>query len=281
MTTNTVIETSDASFAADVLERSKELPVIVDFWAPWCGPCRILGPLLETLANEYAGTVQLVKLNTDENPRVATQFQIQGIPAVFGFRDGRPVSQFVGALPEPQVRKFFEGLAPTGADRLAAEAAQLLKEGRPGAAQEQYEAALAENSQHEAASLGLAALLTNVGEHERALELVAKWPNDPVAKRARGIVNFHRAANGAERATLEARIAADETDAEAHYRLGAVLALAAAWSEAMEHLLISVRLDRALDDDGARLRLLDAFNVLGDENELTQEYRRKLSSVLF
>ena len=118
--THTVLDVTDASFATDVLELSKTKPVVVDFWAPWCGPCRVLGPIIEKVAAEQNGEVQLVKLNTDENPRTAQEYRIQGIPAVKAFRDGRVIVEFTGAIPEPQVRSFFAKLAPTAAERASA-----------------------------------------------------------------------------------------------------------------------------------------------------------------
>lgn len=281
MTTSSISEVSDASFAHDVLERSKDLPVVVDFWAPWCGPCRLLGPVLEKVAGDYDGQMQLVKVNTDENPQVALRYQIQGIPAVIAFRDGEPVNQFVGALPEEKVRQFFKSVVPSGGDQKAAEAAELLRAGQPGEARSRYEAALAEDSQNKDAALGLAALLATAGEYERAIELASKWPNEASAKRVLGVARFQRAASEVDQAAMEARLAADADDAEAHYRLGIALGAQRRWRDALEHLLTSVQLDRSLDDEAARRSLLDAFAILGDENELTREYRRKLGAVLF
>lgn len=281
MTAQLVVESTDADFARDVIDRSEEVAVVVDFWAPWCEPCRILGPILEQVAAEHGDAVQLVKINTDENPGVASQFQIQGIPAVIAFRDRAPVSQFVGALPEPQVREFFSQLVPSAADADASEAQQLLAAGDRDAARARFEAVLQGDGAHEAASLGLAAILAEDGDWDRVASLVAPWPNDPVSRRLLGLRRFHDAADGADKADLTRRLAADENDADAHYRLGNLLAVEGVWEAALEHLLQSVRLDRSVDEDGARLRLLDAFAILGDDSELTIDYRRRLGSVLF
>ena len=276
-----VSETSDARFVADVLEASAQQPVVVDFWAPWCGPCRMIGPVLEKLAEEHAGAVRVVKLNTDENPRVATQLGIQSIPAVMAFRDGRVVNQFVGAIPEPEIRAFFASVLPSEADRRASEAARLIQGGALDAARAELEAALAADPNHENATVVLAALALRSNDLETAAQLAQRWPGNPQAKEILGWTALRRRARGGDRAALEARLSADANDAAAHYRLGALLAIEGQWQEALEHLLQTVRLDRSLDHDGGRLRLLDAFVILGDQNPLAQEYRRRLGSVLF
>ena len=281
MVSPTVIDTSDASFENDVIARSAELPVIVDFWAPWCGPCRVLSPTLEALAAEYEGKVQVVKLNTDDNPQTASGFGISGIPAVIAFQDGKPVSQFVGALPEEKVREFFESLQPAQTSLKVHEAATMLREGQIGAARLHLETALEEDPQEKDATIMLAAVLFEAGETERAVELAGQFPNEPEAKQILGLMTFKTHAADADRSELETRIEADESDAEAHYRLGCLLATEGDWSNALDHLLLTVRLDRDLDDDGGRLRMLDAFSVLGDAHELTQTYRRQLGQVLF
>lgn len=281
MTTNPVAESSDATFQQDVLQRSQERPVVVDFWAPWCGPCRILGPILEQVASEHGNDVDLVKVNTDENPQVAGQYKIEGIPAVIAFRNGVPVNQFVGALPEPQVREFFETLVPNESDRRVAAATQLAVSGKIEDAGSAFEDILKDDASNEGASLGLAMILAGGPDYERAAELITDWPNDPRAVIVSGVVNLNRAAAGVDRAAMESRLAADESDAEAHYRLGCALAGQQQWEPALDHLLAAVRLDRTLDDDGARLRMIDVFNVLGVENPITQEHRRRLGSVLF
>ena len=284
MTTAAVVDASDATFDDAVLDRSHDLPVVVDFWAPWCGPCRILGPTLEQLAEEYAGQVQLVKINVDENPGVASRYQVSGIPAVKAFRGGEVASEFVGALPEPQVRAFFELLIPSEADQAAAAGTQARARGDLGAARLHFEQALTLDPDHRGAALELAELLIEAGDEgdvERAAQIASRLPADPQAKRVLGRVAFARIAAGHDRVALEQRLAAEPDDAAAHYALGGLLALAGEWEDALEHLLATVRLDRALDDDGGRLRTLDAFTVLGEQHELTAEYRRRLTNLIF
>ena len=276
-----VVEVTDASFEREVVARSHEAPVIVEFWAPWCGPCRILGPVLESLAEEFAGQVQLARLNTDENPVVSQQHGIESIPAVFAYQDGQPVSQFLGALPEPQVREFVEALLPSSADMAAQEAEALVEQGQPGAALERFEQIVADDPSHEGSTAMLAHLLLQGGDEARAEELANRVPANKGAKRTLATIHLRRAARGQDEAALRARLSADAGDAEAEYRLGALLADRAEWQEALDRLLQSVRLDRSLHDDAARLLLLDVFVVLGDDSPLTQDYRRRLGSVLF
>ena len=281
MATNDVTDAGDATFQADVLDASRDTPIIVDFWAPWCGPCRVIGPVLERLVEEHAGRVRLVKVNVDENPVVAGRFGIQSIPAVFAFKDGSPVNQFLGAIPEPEVRAFVQALLPSEADRLIASAALMLAAGNADAARAALEEAVAKDPKHLRAALELADLLFAAGELDRAAELAGRFPTDPAAKRMLGRIQFQPTGPAADRAALEARIAGDAEDAAAHYELGALLASDEAWEPALEHLLTAVRLDRTLDDDGARRRMIDLFNILGAEHPLTRDYRRQLSTAIF
>ena len=276
-----MVEVTDASFEREVVARSHEAPVVVEFWAPWCGPCRILGPVLESLAEEFAGQVQLARLDTDENPIVSQQHGIESIPAVFAYQDGQPVSQFLGALPEPQVREFVGALLPSSADMAAQEAEALVERGQPAAALERFEQIVADDPSHEGSTAMLAHLLLQGGDEERAEELANRVPANKGAKRTLATIRLRRAARGQDEAALRARLSADAGDAEAEYRLGALLADRAEWQEALDRLLQSVRLDRSLHDDAARLLLLDVFVVLGDDSPLTQDYRRRLGSVLF
>lgn len=284
MTTGAVLEATDATFTDVVLRRSHEMPVIVDFWAPWCEPCHILSPILERLANEYAGRVQLVKVNIDQNPMVTQQFGIQSIPAVKAFEGGAMTSEFAGAQPEDQVRAFFDILVPSQTDHAMTAAQRLRALGDDPAAREQLEAVLADDPNHVDAALELADILSASAESadiERARELAEPFEHDPRARRALGRIALTQLASGKDRAALEARVAADDSDAEARYHLGAVLALAGEWQDALEHLLATVRLDRELDEDGGRLRMLDAFAMLGDTHELTVRYRGRLMNVIF
>lgn len=279
-----VIDTTDATFVTDVIEASRKAPVVVDFWAPWCGPCLALGPTLERVSAETG--VTLVKVNTDENPQVAQAFQIQSIPAVKAFKDGRVVDEFLGAQPEPEVRRFFGALAPSEADRLSEQGAEALRAGDLAAARTAFQAALAQDHDHARATGGLAAVCIEEGDLDGAEDLVARVPTAPQVKRQAARIRYERGvvtADGAEtdEATLVSRLAADEDDAEAHYRLACHLGRRMDFALALEHFLAVVRLDRTFEDDAGRHAMLQIFDLLGDEHPLTQEYRPQLSSLLF
>ena len=275
-----VIDSTDETFERDVLQRSQEIPVIVDCWAPWCGPCRVLGPILERLAYERDGQIQLVKVNTDENPQIARALQVQSIPAVFAFIQGRLVNQFVGALPEDQVVKFVDSLIPSEADRKAAEGYRMMQQDQIPIARLHFEAALEENPEHEAAGIGLAALLMGLGELDRAVELARRFPDNPASKSILGSLELRNAIGERDPDAIRAAAAAAPDDAEARFRHGCLLALEGQMERALEELLESVRLDRYACDEGARRRLLDLFNMLG-EHPAVSEYRRRLGSLLF
>lgn len=284
MTTGAVLEATDANFTDVVIQRSHQMPVIVDFWAAWCEPCHILSPTLEKIANEYAGRVQLVKVNIDQNPMVTQQYGIQSIPAVKAFEGGGVTSEFAGVQPEEHVRAFFDILVPSQADHAMTAAQRFRALGDDAAAREQLELVLAGDPNQLDAALELADILSASGDAAdtaRARELASPYEHDPRARRAIGRIGLAELAAGKDRAALEARVAADEDDAEARYHLGAVLAVAGEWQDALEHLLATVRLDRELDEDGGRLRMLDAFAVLGDTHELARLYRGRLANVIF
>ncbi len=275
-----VIDSTDATFEQDVIQRSHEMPVIVDCWAPWCGPCRVLGPTLEKLAYERDGQIQLVKVNTDENPQVARALQVQSIPAVFAFVAGRLVNQFVGALPEEQVRQFMDSLIPSEADLKAAEGFRMLQQDQVPIARLHFEAALQENPDHEPSAVGLATVLAGLGELDRAIELAERFPNNPMSKSLLGSVELSRVIAGLDPDAIRAAAASSPEDAEARYRHGCLLALEGQLERALDELLESVRLDRYACNEGARLRLLDLFSMLG-EHPAVADYRRRLGSLLF
>lgn len=278
------IAVSEASFPEEVLERSRERPVVVDFWAAWCGPCRILGPMLEALSEEYGESVQLATVDVDENPGLAQRYGISGIPAVKAFRDGAPVSEFVGALPEERVRAFFDSLVPSASDRAAGAGAAARAEGQSLEARRLFEEAIAADPRNEEAALGLAEMLLESGapaELARARQLAAPFGGNPRARGVEALVRLRGAATELDEGDLLARIAADGDDAGARYGLGMLLAARGEWEAALEELLATVRLDRSLDDDGGRRAMLDVFALLGNRHPLSEEYRRRLAALLF
>lgn len=279
-----IYDVDEASFQAAVIERSRTVPVVVDFWAPWCGPCRQLGPVLERLATELQGQFELAKLNTDENPRISQTFRVEGIPAVKAFKDGKLFSEFTGALPEPQVRAWLMPLLPSVADRLAEQGDELAAAGHFNAAEDVYREALTKQAVHAASAVGLARILAERGElgEAEALRILSSYPNDQRANQLRGEIGLRKASSGVgDQQALEARLAADPKDAAAHYELGMAQAAAADYEPALNHLLSLVRLDRSYKDDAGRKAMLDLFSLLGDDSPLTQSYRKQLSYLLF
>ncbi len=276
-----VIDSTDATFQQDVLQRSHELPVIVDCWAPWCGPCRVLGPILEKLAYERDGQLQLVKVNTDENPQVARALQVEGIPAVFAFVGGQLVNKFVGAIPEEQVRAFFDSLIPSEADIKAAEGYRMMQENQIPIARLHFEAALDENPDHEPAGVGLAAVLVRMGETERAAQLARRWPSHPMSRSVLISMELSSALEGYEADEIRRAVAVAPDDPMSRYRHGCLLALEGQWMQALDELLESVKIDKSANDEVARKCLLGIFAMLGDDQPVVVEYRKRLGRLLF
>jgi len=279
-----VKDVTDRDFQREVIEKSRTVPVVVDLWAPWCGPCRTLGPLLERLAGEYGGKFILAKVNVDESPQVAQALGVQSIPLVIAFKDGDVATEFVGAQPEPVVRQFLERLVPDEARRLTVEAAQLAARGDTAGAEVRYRAALESFPEHAPAAVALAGLLADAERIDDAMAVLdASTATGPAAgeiEQARAALRM-RAAAGGDEAALRERLAADPKDLQARIDLGRLLSASGKHEEALALLLDAVRLDRNFADAAARRTMLDIIALLGREDPLAERYQRELSRLLF
>jgi len=278
------------TFAKDVIQASLSTPVLVDFWAPWCGPCKQLGPVLEKVVRAAGGKVKLVKINIDENPELAQQLRVQSVPTVYAFIGGQPVTGFVGAQPESQIRALVEKLVggPLGADPTAdLEAARAaLERGEAKTAAAIYNAILRVDPENPEAIGGLARCLLATGQRDDAKRLLDKAPkalaNHPAISGAQAALQLaEEAGEIGDPASLEARLAVDPEDHEARYRLATALFLRGKLEPAMEHLCRIVKKDRNWKDDAARKQLIRFFDALGPKHPATLKGRRMLSSVLF
>ncbi len=285
-----VIDVTEATFAGDVIERSRQVPVLVDFWADWCGPCRMLSPTLEKLAREFNGAFVLAKVDTDQNQRLAQQYRIQGIPAVKAFRNGQVVNEFVGAQPEPRVREFLRTILPSPADQLAARGAAAEGQQDWTAAAAAYQQALELQPDQPLALLGLGRVALAEGRFNDAIEFFSRVPPaSPQGEAARQLivqtrVRAESAALGQEDDLLAARAAAAAGSPawlDAQIALGKLRIAQGQYDSGLDLLLEAVRVDRSYDDAAARKAMVDVFALLGDQDPLTTTYRRRLSSILF
>ncbi|MBN2114667.1 MAG: thioredoxin [Acidimicrobiia bacterium] len=267
------------AFGLEVLQRSHEVPVVVDFWAAWCGPCRVLGPVLEKVAAENQGALDLVKVDVDRNPALASQFGVQGIPTVLAFKDGRPVARFTGAVPESEVRRWISGLLPTEIDHWVEQARDAVLEGNEPRAEALFRRVLDDVPDHPEAGTGLAALLIARGDTAEALILLGKLARTSEVERLEAAARL-AAAQGGDLHALEARLAADPDDHEARIQLGRALAARHEYEPALDHLLTVVRAGGD-EREAARQAMVDVFGVLGIAHPLTLTYRRALANALY
>jgi putative thioredoxin len=280
-----VVDVTEADFEREVIERSKSVPVVVDFWAPWCGPCRALGPVLERLVRERQGQVVLAKVNTDESQQLAAVFRIESIPAVKAFRDGELILEFVGVLPEPSLREFLDRICPSEAERQAKQAREL-EATDPAAAEAAYRRVLEGERPPDAARVGLARVLLARGQEAEAAELLRRLPpGGPEAAevdRLSALLFLKEQARGlADEAELRRRLAADAESAEPRYELGVLLAAAGKYAEALEMLLSAAERDKKLGGGKVREAMVKVFQLVGVRSELSEEYRDKLRMVLY
>jgi putative thioredoxin len=288
---NLVKNGSTASFMADVIDASRQAAVVVDFWAPWCGPCKQLGPALEKAVKEAKGAVRLVKINIDENQELAAQMRIESIPAVYAFKDGRPVDGFVGALPESQIKQFVQRLGGPAGPSPIEEAVVLAKESLAAGDHARAANIFTQVLQHEPdtveAMAGLIRCALAKKDLKAARELLGKIPAEQAGHAEVGAVRaaleLAEAGEKAQGATGEfkARLERNPKDHEARLELASALFAAGTREEAIDQLLEAVRLDREWNEQAARKQLVKFFEALGHTDPLTVAARRRLSSILF
>jgi putative thioredoxin len=284
-----VTDTTAQTFIKDVIEESRTRPVLVDFWAPWCGPCKTLTPALEKVVRAAKGKIKLVKMNIDDHPQVAQQLGIQSIPTVFAFVNGQPVDGFMGALPENQIAAFIErigGKAEGGTADTIEAADELLAAGDAAGAADLYARVLAEEPENVHALGSLARCHVAAGNPAAAkatLTLIPKGKeNDPAVTAAQAALDLaEKASSVGDLSALEAKIAADAKDHQARYDLAVALSATGRREEALDHLLEIVRRDRKWNDEAARKQLVQFFEAWGTTDEMTVQGRRRLSSILF
>ncbi|MEI5999542.1 thioredoxin [Paraburkholderia bengalensis] len=281
------MDTTLATFEKDVISASMLTPVLVDFWAPWCGPCKTLGPMLEKLEAEYEGKWRLVKVNVDENQELAAHFQVRSIPHVVAFADGRPVDQFIGVLPEGQLRQFLDRLVPDGAEAARAEAAMALAEGRRADAYDALKAALAYDPGFDEARLDLMELLledNRLDEAQKENDLLSPKTTQGIDARYNAIKTRLDAVDAAADLpptdALEAQVAAHPDDLDARFDLASAFIARRKYEPALEHLLAIVQRDRAFREDIGRKTMLSVFDLAAHQPELVAKWRRRLSALL-
>ncbi len=289
-TSSDLIKDSDTNgFVADVIETSMQVPVMVDFWAPWCGPCKQLSPLLEKLVRNAGGLVRLVKINVDENRELAMQMNVQSIPAVFGFVNGRPVDYFAGALPESQIRSFIDRLtggAKAPIDVALEQAKAALEAGDTVTASGRYAEVLAQDPANPAAIAGMIRCFVASKDYDKAREVIARLPEamkkeSEVAGAISAVELLDQAGDTGNLAELRQRLERNENDHQARFDLALALYGEGDSASAVDELIALVQRDREWNDQAARKQLLRIFEALGGSHQLTVDGRRRLASILF
>jgi putative thioredoxin len=291
-TTDLIKDGSEATFMADVIDASREVPVIVDFWATWCGPCKSLGPVLEKAVRDAKGKIRLVKIDVDKNQRIAAQLQVQSIPAVFAFINGQPVDGFMGAQQSSQIKAFIDRLVQAsggnaGLEEALAAAEEMLEEGALADAAQTFGAILGEDQANTSALSGLARAYLAAGDIEKAKDVLNLVPpekaSDPAITVARARIELAEASAGAVDAEgkLRAVLEADPGDHQARFDLALALVAKGDSAAAIDVLLELFRLDRDWNDGAAKEQLFKIFDSLGPKSELAQKSRRRLSSMIF
>ncbi|MBI3994004.1 MAG: tetratricopeptide repeat protein [Candidatus Lambdaproteobacteria bacterium] len=285
------IVATDANFQALVLEKSHEIPMLVDFWAPWCGPCKVISPVLEKLAHEYGGRFQLVKVNMDENPMLAQALRIQSIPNVKLIINGALQDEFAGAYPEPEVRRFLDRNLPTAADQAAVSGLHEMASGDQQAAMARFREVLKGDPRNAAALVGLGHCHIAAGDVDEARQLAAQVDESaldrlPERKQVEAQLAVLRgkillAEHAGDMEAMKARVTADPNDLEARCALASSLALQGHYAPALEQFLQIVQKNRKFREDIGRRGMLAVFNLLPADSPLLGEYRKKLSSYLF
>jgi putative thioredoxin len=275
-----VFAVDQADFENAVLVRSREKAVVVDFWAPWCGPCRALTPILERLINERNGEVLLAKVNIDENPDLAGSFGIQSIPTVIAFKNGEAVLDFMGLLPEEELREFINRLTPTPADRLVQQALGIERT-KPAEAEGILRQAVELDRHHEPAQIALARVLLAQGKDAQAKEILDNLGAGEELDSMRAKVSLHELAHLCDEATARQRMEIDPKDAQARYDIGCALGAQGKYAEALEMLYSAAELDRKFAASKVRDTMVKVFQAIGVRSAQADEYRKKLTALLY